>query len=143
MRLQRAEHPWHSRDLTNVFESGVGRKVRSDAQGVIARSGRKPQSLLYRIYALLNRQKKAPWRRHQSLAYHQKGRCAWEGCVGKKKSKAKVPRSHQTCMRCEECSALRNKNVFFCNDTKKGVPVLCHIAYHNKYHNKKYNSTKS
>ena len=143
MRSQRAEHPLHSRDLTHVFECHSGKQVRSDALGVIARSVPRPQTILQKLYALLNRQKKAPWRRHQSLAYHRKGKCAWEGCVGKKKSKAKRPRSYDTFMRCEECSAERNKNVFFCNDTKNGKPVLCHIAFHNKYHNKKYNTTKS
>mmetsp|Transcript_29715 Transcript_29715/g.54805 ORF Transcript_29715/g.54805 Transcript_29715/m.54805 type:complete len:295 (+) Transcript_29715:1717-2601(+) len=121
MRLQRAEHPWHSRDLTNVFESGVGRKVRSDAQGTIARSGPKLQSILKKIYALVNRQKKARWHRHRSLAYHKYGKCAWEGCVGLKKSKAKRPRNYDTYMRCDECSALRGKDMFFSVTTQRRV----------------------
>ena len=138
MRSQREEHPLHSRNLTNCSEYESGRKVRSDALGIIARSGPKPQSIMQKLYALLNRQRKTLWRRHQSLAYHRQGKCAWEDCPGKKQSKAKRPRSYDTVMRCEECSALRQKNMFFCNDTKKGVPTLCHIAFHNKYHNKKY-----
>ena len=138
MRLQEAEHPLHSRDLTNVFESRSGRKIRSDAQGSIARSGKKPNILLRGLRALRNRQKKAPWRTHQNLAHHRKGRCAWEGCPGKKVSTAERPRSYDTTMRCEECSALLGKDMFFCNNTKKGVTVHCHETYHIKYCNKKH-----
>ena len=124
MRSQRAEHPLHSRNLTNCFEYESGRKVRSDALGIIARSGPKPQSIMQKLYALLNRQKKALWRRHQSLAYHRQGRCAWESCLGKKNSKAKRPWSYQTVMRCEECSALRQKNMFFPAMTQRRVCQL-------------------
>ena len=55
MRLQKAEHPLHSRDLTNAFGSGAGMKVRSDTGGMIARSGPKPQSIMQKLYALVNR----------------------------------------------------------------------------------------
>ena len=124
MRLQRAEDPLHSRDLTDCFEYDSGRKVRSDALGIIDRSEPKPQSIMQKLYALLNRQRKTLWRRHQSLAYHRQGKCAWEDCPGKKQSKAKRPRSYDTVMRCEECSALRKKNMFFSAMTQRRVCQL-------------------
>jgi hypothetical protein len=36
MRKQLAEHPKPTRDLTNIFDFGTGRKIRSDAKGEIA-----------------------------------------------------------------------------------------------------------
>ena len=47
-------------------------------------------------------------------------------------------------MICEECSVLAGKPIYLYNDTVKvdktakdckGVPVLCHLAYHNMMHN--------
>jgi hypothetical protein len=37
MRLQAAEHPKFSRDLTSVFDYGTGRKLRKDAKGVVTK----------------------------------------------------------------------------------------------------------
>ena len=39
-------------------------------------------------------------------------------------------------MRCEECSAAHDGDVFLCNDVKFGALIMCHTAYHNKHHNK-------
>jgi hypothetical protein len=73
------------------------------------------------------------------MASSKRGKCFWVHCPGPTASAAnKKPRTYETSMRCEECSAMLEKNVFLCNDTKKGVPILCHQAYHKKYHNKKY-----
>jgi len=144
MRSQRAEHPAHIRDLTNVFDSNTGRKLWSDAKGLVAGNGRKPKAATQRLSLLMNQQKKAHWHTHQNLAYHQKGKCCWKGCPGIKTSQAERPRSYDTFMRYKECSANCWKNSFFCNNTKSNVPVLCHLAYHNKYHSKKCGqSTKS
>ena len=38
MRMQRAEHPFHERDLRDVFDPGTGRKIRTDAHGEVATS---------------------------------------------------------------------------------------------------------
>ena len=58
-------------------------------------------------------------------------RLPWDKC-----SKAVTPRSYDTSMRCEECTAFSGKSTFLCNDNKKGVAVHCHEAYHSRYHNK-------
>ena len=132
------EHPEHVRDLTHPFDYGTGRKLRSDTQGKVASTGLRPPPVPKRISTLKKRQKKSTWRRHQSKAHTIYGKCAWRGCPGKKCSKAKRPRRYDTFMRCEECSAIAKKDVFLCNDHKKGTAVHCHEAFHTKYHNKKY-----
>ena len=92
-------------------------------------------------YALLkNQQRRSPWRVHQSEAVKKYGRCCWEDCPGKKLSKAKYPRSSDTHMRCEECSAYLGKDVFLCNGFVKGEPVNCHRHYHLYHHNKEFAS---
>ena len=144
MRSQRAEHPTWLRNISKVFDSGVGQKMRSDAKGLIAGAGRQRTHVLTRLGALRTKQRKTPWRQHQSLAHAKQGRCSWEGCPGKKASKAAYPRSYDTFMRCEECSAFQGKDVFLCNDIKGRVEgdtqsrktIQCHLAYHNKYHSK-------
>lgn len=57
-------------------------------------------------------------------------------------SQAERPRNYDTFMHCEECSSMIGKNMFFCNNTKMGTPVLCHVAYHNEFHNRKYTETE-
>ncbi len=142
MRTYRPEHPKFSRDLTNVFDFGTGRKIRTDAKGIVAcgtRGRGAVEAPQQRMRELRNKQKKSAWRIHQSMASSKRGRCCWVHCPGLTASAAnKKPRTYETSMRCEECSAMLEKNVFLCNDTKKGVPILCHQAYHKKYHNKKY-----
>ena len=64
MQSQRVEHPLHNWDMTNVFDVGIIRKVRSDALGTVVRGGEKPKGVTKVQYALSNRQKKAPWRIH-------------------------------------------------------------------------------
>jgi hypothetical protein len=59
---------------------------------------------------------------------------------GEKLSKAKYPRSSNTHMRCEECSAFLGKDVFLCNGFVKGAPVNCHRHYHLYHHNKEFAS---
>ena len=141
VRKQKAEHPIPSRDMTNVFDHGTGRTLRSDAHGVVAKCGQRAPGISLYLGRLRSWQKKAPWRKHQSVAYHTRGKCAWIGCPGKKRSKVnkeKRSRSYDTFMRCEECSAMLGKDMFFCNNTKGGKPCVCHLDYHNKYHNTKY-----
>ncbi|KAL7526484.1 hypothetical protein ACHAXR_001514 [Thalassiosira sp. AJA248-18] len=140
MRRYIPEMPKCSWDLGNIFDYGTGRKVRNDAKGTIAEGRRGPDITkpIDTLRRLRHKQKKSEWRTHQSISCEKKGRCQWENCPGKKKSQAMVKRTYDTYMRCEECSARLGKNMFLCNGTKSGKPVLCHIAFHTKYHNKKY-----
>jgi hypothetical protein len=117
-------------------------KVRSDAKGIMT-----VQSVMPREetptdnYALLkNQQQGSPWRVHQSEAVKKYGKCCWEDCPGKRLSKAKYPRSSETHMRCEECSAYLGKDVLLCNGFVKGAPVKCHRHYHLYHHNKEFPS---
>ena len=45
MRTRRDEHPIHLRDLTNVFDHGTGREIRSDAKGLISRKTPQPPTM--------------------------------------------------------------------------------------------------
>ncbi len=121
-----------------MFEWVTDRKLHTDAQGKVAGAGRQPAAHSKRLKTLRDRQKKAPWRKHQNLAYHTRGRCCYEYCPNRRKSKAKEKRGYDTYMRCEECSAATGKDVYLCNNPKSSKPVLCHIAYHSRYHNRQY-----
>ncbi|KAL7529127.1 hypothetical protein ACHAWF_002847 [Thalassiosira exigua] len=106
-----------------VFDSGSGRKVRSDAQGTIARNHtvqrrNRPSARLAQML------RANPWRRHQSTACAKWGRCSYAGCPGWQASNAKVKRSHDTFMTCEECSLEKGKTVYFCNNVQNGVASL-------------------
>ena len=136
MRTKNPEHPSFTRDISQPFDFGTGRKQRSDAKWRRApttiRAGRK----VTQIQTLRKRQKRATWRHHQSKAHSSRERCVWKDCPGIKCSKAVIPRSYDTSMRCEECTAFSGKSIFLCNDNKKGVAVHCHEVYHSRYHNK-------
>ncbi len=90
------------------------------------------------IAKLKRQQKTQSWRKHQSVALAERGRCSYHGCPGRRAGKAIRKRAYTSYMSCEECSALAKKNVWYCNDTKGSgkntKPVLCHLAYHNKFH---------
>ena len=131
MRRQAAGHPDPVRDWSRVFDSGSGRTIRSDAKGAIAGYGRQRNNqAAHALYNLRRKQMGNSWRTHQSVACAKRGKCAYNGCPNLLRSKAKYPRSYDTHMRCEECSLMAGKDVYFCNDVKKGVPCLCHLAYH-------------
>jgi hypothetical protein len=142
MRRQLAEHPKYSRDLESIFDYGTGRRTRTDAKGVAvaARSRGQPgrAAANQRMRELRRKQKKSKWRMHQSLAHTSRGHCCYQFCPGINESYADIPRTYRTSMRCEECSAATGKNIYLCNDAKKGKPVLCHVEYHKKHHDKKY-----
>ena len=53
-------------------------------------------------------------------------------------SSTKRKRSYKTTMRCEECSVSEGRDVYLYNDVNNGIPILCHLVYHNSKHNKKY-----
>ena len=143
MRKQVPEHPAYERDLTNVFDWGTGRKIRSDTQGHMSQGVARGNSSYVlaphqRERDLKAKQKKQQWRIHQSVAGGKSGYCKWIGCPGLKQCKAKQKRSYRTYMRCEECTAQLGKEMFLCNDVKSGTAVNCHFAHHKKYHTKKY-----
>jgi hypothetical protein len=130
MRKKRVEHPSYARDMAKLFGWVTGRKVRSNAMGMMMAMPACPLvSAPMDNYALLkNKQRTLPWRIHQSEAVAKRGRCGWA-------------RSSDTYMRCEECSVRLGKDVFLCNGFNRGVPVNCHRHYHIYHHNIKNAST--
>jgi hypothetical protein len=143
MRKLRAEHPSWTQDMKKLFGWVTGRKVRSDAKGMMMGMPACPLvDAPMDNYALLkNKQRTSPWRIHQSEVVARKEKCGWDDCPGKLASKAARPRSSNTYMRCEECSVRLGKDVFLCNGFNRGVPVNCHRYYHIYHHNIKNAST--
>ena len=142
MKKRAAEHPNNVRDLKNVYDFGCGRKTRTDAKGDIAAVAHAvvagAAAPAQRERELRTKQKRHPWRVHQSTAGVKRGRCTWGSCPLLKTPGVKRPRSAQTYMHCEECSAEKGRPVFFCNEMRKGEAARCHFMYHTKYHKKKY-----
>ena len=145
MRKRAAEHPQPCRALATVFDFGCGRKQRSDAKGEVADvvvtnpnlNGENREAPNQRLRELRAKQKKQPWRIHQSTASATTGRCSWSKCPGLKRSAgAKRPRTASTNLYCEECTAAHGKNIYLCNAFRCGSIDNCHFAYHNKYHKK-------
>ena len=138
MRERACSHPNPIRDLTTIFDTGSGNKVRSDAKGEVATGGNvSKQSRVPSALATLRRkQRTQPWMTHQSVAQETAGKCSFDFCpnikLGKQKGN-KRPRGHDTFMKCIECSAIKGSPVYFCNTTKKGKPCLCHWRHHMKY----------
>jgi hypothetical protein len=143
MQKLRAEHPSTTRDMSKLFGWITGQKICSDAKGMMMVQLVMPrEETLTDTYALLkNQQRRSPWRVHQSKVVMNKGSCCWEDCPGKKLSTAKRPRSSDTHMHCEECSAYLGKDVSLCNEFVKGAPANCHRHYHLYHHNKEFAST--
>ena len=141
-RKLRAEHPSWMQGMLKLFGWITGRKVCSDAKGMMTVQSVMPreETPADNYVQLKNQQRQSPWRVHQSKAVKKYGKCCWEDCPGKKLSKAKYPRSSDTHMRCEECSAYLGKDVFLCNGFVKGEPVNCHRHYHLYHHNKEFAS---
>ena len=123
IRVQQAEHPINSRDLTNVFDFGTGRKNRSDAHREVACKCRPQTGAMLQKNKFLNGLKKAPWRRHQSVDPSSMGRCQYVDCPGRKASKAKVPRPYDAYLRCKKCSIVLGKDIFLCNAYKKHISL--------------------
>ena len=48
-RKRQAEHPPVCRDTTNVFDSGCGQKIRSDAKGIVTQAGYQQTQVLSQI----------------------------------------------------------------------------------------------
>ena len=138
LRTHAANHPAHLRDMDRVEGFLSGTKIRNNRKFAVASSPLKPTHAIEQSNILAGQQRKQPWRVHQSLAHASYGKCCWPKCPGLTNSKAKRKRSSDTFYRCEECSATTGCNIFLCNESKKGVPVCCHIAYHKQHHNKAF-----
>ena len=69
MRKQAPEPAAASRSLVNVFDTGSGRKVRSDNRTEVARGtpGTDTSATTCRLHLLRWKQARAPWRVHQSV----------------------------------------------------------------------------
>ena len=145
MRKQSAEHASFTKNISTAFGTTGGRKTRSDTKSFRAsvrcpNEARRPVS---RVDTLRKKQRKSPWRTHQSTSHAKKGRCSFAKCPSKQWSTAKKrKRNRETYMICEECSARLGKPIYLCNDTVNvdkrtgaGTQVLCHLAYHNMMHN--------
>jgi hypothetical protein len=129
--------------MGKLFGWVTGRKVWSDAKGMMmVMPACPPVEAPMDNYALLkNKQRKLPWRIHQSKAVAKRGKCGWEDFLGKLASKAAYPCSINTHMCCEEYSARLGKDMYLCNGFIKGAPVNCHRHYHIYHHNKEFGST--
>ena len=138
MRQQAPEPAAASRSLVNVFDTGSGRKVRSDNKTMVARGtpGPETSATTCRLRQLRWKQARAPWRVHQSVPCDKQGKCDWENCPGRKRTHVARARGRDTYKICEECSAMAgNRKVYLCNERYKGSALSCHLAYHQKYFN--------
>ena len=138
MRTYVPRHPAILRDLTRVFNSGVGRKIRSCARGIcesVKRAGA-VMSRAARVKTLRYKQQhREVWRIHQSVACERRGPCWCVTCPGQGKLRLK---QKDTNMRCEQCSEMMQRDVFLCNKTAGKVPgeknkwivINCHEAFH-------------
>ena len=69
MRKQNAEHPEHLKDISQMFDTKVGRKLLRDAKGhhqATTHGRRHDMSSLSRLCTLQSYQRCNAWRRHQS-----------------------------------------------------------------------------
>lgn len=100
-------------DLTCVFNSGVGWKIRSDARG-ISDSAKRASGVMARVARVRSlRYKQAhrlSWRKHQSKACERRGYCECHSCPGQGVQRWR-PRETNI-MRCEECSEMPGRDVF-------------------------------
>jgi hypothetical protein len=135
LRTHAANHPAHLRDIDQVEGFLLGTKIWSDRKFAVASLPLKPTHAIKQSTILAGQQRKQPWQVHQSLAFEHRGKCCWQKCPGLTKGNTKRKRSYDTFMRCKECSVTAGMNIFLCNDTKNGVPVCCHVAYHKRHHN--------
>ena len=145
MRSYVPRHPSILRDLSRVFASGAGRKIRSDARG-IARGPVTAAAIMAKVARAkclrYKQQHRSPWRQHQSMACERRGYCENTECPGQGQARW---RARETNMRCEECSEMLGRNVFLCNGTRglvdgevrKWKVICCHQEYHDSLFSKK------
>jgi hypothetical protein len=98
MRNLRAEHPSWTRVMGKLFGWVTGRKVRSDAKGMMMVMPACPLvDAPTDNYALLkNKQCTSLWPIHQSKVVVTRGKCGWDDYLDKWASKAARPRNSDT-----------------------------------------------
>ena len=96
-----------------VFATGLGYKVKCTKHEFILVQHLKIATLGPDLAALHNIKTKFPWRQHQSLIHGGKSKCAWEGCQILTLGEGERKCGYNTIMRCEECSNMKENNVFF------------------------------
>ena len=149
MRTYAFYHPPPLRDMSHVFNTGIGRKVRSSAARIVVQASSAVETVVAGFASIRDfrkmQQKRSLWRHHQSVPCTSRGHCDWDGCPGLVKSSADRQRKTKTNMICEECSLLAGENIFLCNGIKEKIDGKkerwhtqnCHQAYHNsKFNNK-------
>jgi len=85
MRSYIPRHPAILRDLSRVYHSGVGRKIRSDAKGIcaVAKRASGVMARAARLRSLRYKQThRETWRVHQSKACERRGYCECASCPG-------------------------------------------------------------
>ena len=142
MRMRSAQHPSPYRNLTNVFDTTF-RNIRSDAKGTVV-NGRKRLRVLSTSYQqskkkrnMEKQQQRFPWYRHQSVSHTHRWLCSYKLCPGLNRITNKRAKPFETPYRCEECSINENCHMHFCNVTKEGVPITCHMNFHMMKHHKR------
>ena len=142
MRKQKAQHPSPHRNLTNVFDTTF-RNIRSDAKGVVVNGGKtlrvlpSSASQSKKKRAMEKKRQHYPWYHHQSASYVKRKGCCYNLCPGKDRTGNKRKKPYMTPMRCEECSINEECDMHFCNVTKAGVLINCHMKFHMTAHNTK------
>ena len=122
-----------------VHSAGTGQKIRTDTNGVVSKLNEQAEPVCRKRQSDLQcQQKKSPWRIHQSVAGNICCNCVFKCCPSIIDSSVNRKHSYKTTMRCEECSVSEGRDVYLCNDVKNGIPILCHLVYHNSKHNKRY-----
>ena len=149
MRTYAFYHASPLRDMSSVFNTGIGRKVNSTAKGIVAQASSAVEAVIAGFAPIRGfrkmQQQRSPWRHHQSVPCTSRVHCDWDGCPGLVKSSADRQRKTKTNMICEECSVLAEKNIFLCNGIKEKIDGKkerwhtqnCHQAYHNSKFNHK------
>ena len=139
MRLHKAEHPFHVKNLATMWDTGSCKRMKTDAQGAVAGHGiaQEDMAVCQVLRNLKKKQRLNPWYTHQSIAHKVREKCAFSGCFNLRNGNTKRGRSYDTFMKCEECSAKSGKTFYFCNDSKSWVPVLCHQRHNGSNHCKR------
>jgi len=153
MRSQKAEHPTPTRDMMQVFDANVGRARRSDAKlsynksnadnidhplsGRIASASITKDNIANIRSNFKKLKKQYPWIKHQSVwASKKRKKCQYKQCPGRKRIHLQEPnRPHDTSYKCVGCSIDAGKDMYFCNDIKKGETDSC-FCHHNYHKNK-------
>ena len=118
MRIRAPSHPSPISDMRCIYNTGCGKRKRSDAKGITTTAPRAApvEDIRSKLHKLRNQQEKHPWRSHQSVEHKELGCWKWDMCPAKRSLDTKRDRLKATCMNCEECTAEFEKVMYFCNN---------------------------